>query len=201
MATRRDVMKWGAVIGAGPLLGRVPDAAALPLGGEPETPSWTAREFDVPRLDLVLELVVTCSKPEAVGPDARSKDGDRRSVWPIVGGAFVGKDIRGSVVPGGGDFPVTRPDGVTVVDALYRLRTDDGATIIIHNKGISIPGEQAGAPRRYRLTPEFTAPRGKYDWLNKNVFVANLTTNIPAEKRLAKGDEQNDRLIHVYRLA
>ena len=123
---------------------------------------WAAAEFDPPRIELVLELVVTCSKPEAVAVETGSKDGDRRSIWPIIGGAFVGRDIRGVVVPGGGDFPLTRPDGVTVVDALYRLRTDDGTTIIIHNKGLGLPGDVPGGRRRYRLSPEFTAPRGKY---------------------------------------
>ena len=51
------------------------------------------------------------------------------------------------------------------------------------------------------LAPEFTVPQGKYDWLNKQLFVANLTTAIPDEKRLAKTENENDRLIHVHRLA
>ena len=165
-----------------------------------ESPGWAAPEFDVPRAELVLELVVTCSKPEAVGPETASKDGQRRTIWPIIGGTFVGKDIRGTVVPGGGDFPVIRPDGVTIIDALYRLRTDDGVTILIHNKGLAVPGDQPTATK-YRLSPEFTAPQGKYDWLNRNVFIANLTTRMPEGKRLAKSENENDRMIHVYRLA
>ena len=166
-----------------------------------DAPGWSAPEFDVPRPELALELVVTCSKPESFGPDVNSKDGQRRSIWPIIGGTVSGRDISGVVVPGGGDFPVTRPDGVTVIDALYRLRTDDGVTIIIHNKGLSIGSAQPGGRTRYRLLPEFTAPSGKYDWLNKQVFVANLTTNIPEAKRRARTENENDRLIHVYRLA
>jgi hypothetical protein len=165
------------------------------------TQGWASPEFDVPRPELVLELVVTCSRPEAPGPETLSKDGERKSIWPIVGGKFVGQDIRGVVVPGGGDFPVIRPDGVTVIDALYRLRTDDGITILIHNKGLSIGADEPGGRRRYRLTPEFTAPQGKYDWLNKGMFVANLTTNVPSDRRLARSENENDRLIHVYRLS
>jgi hypothetical protein len=49
--------------------------------------------------------------------------------------------------------------------------------------------------------PEFTVPQGKYDWLNKGVFVANLTIRVPQNKRLAKTENENDRMIHVYRLA
>lgn len=175
-------------------------AAALPALQAAESSGWAAPEFDIPRPELVLELVVTCSKPEAVGPETASKDGQRRTIWPIIGGTFVGKDIRGTVVPGGGDFPFIRPDGVTVIDALYRLRTDDGVTILIHNKGLAIPGDEPGR-FKYRLSPEFTAPQGKYDWLNRNVFLANLTTRIPEGRRNAKTENENDRMIHVYRLA
>jgi hypothetical protein len=176
-------------------------AGAVRVRAAAATPGWASPEFDVPRLELVLELVVTCSRPEAPGPETLSKDGQRKSIWPIVGGKFVGQDVRGVVVPGGGDFPVVRPDGVTVIDALYRLLTEDGITILIHNRGLSIGADEPGGRPRYRLSPEFTAPRGKYDWLNKGVFIANLTTNVPSDRRLARSENENDRLIHVYRLA
>lgn len=98
---------------------------------------------DQPKLELVMKIVVTCASPEAVAPTSASKDGQRQEIWPILGGRFFGKDIRGTVVAGGGDFPVTRPDGVEVIDALYRLRTDDGVTIIIHNKGLAYPARSS----------------------------------------------------------
>ena len=133
------------------------------------TPSaWPLVEIDPVKMELVMQLVVTCTNPEKIGGSAHSKDGTRNEIWPIIGGRFEGKGIRGSVVPGGGDFPVLRPDGVEVVDALYRLRTDDGVTIIIHNVGLTYPGAKPGE-ERYRLTPQFIAPIGKYDWLNKNI--------------------------------
>jgi hypothetical protein len=71
-----------------------------------------------------MNLVVTCSAPEqpAPGNSGASKDGMRTEIWPIVGGRFEGPGIRGTVIPGGGDFPVVRPDGVEVIDALYRLQ-------------------------------------------------------------------------------
>jgi len=49
--------------------------------------------------------------------------------------------------------------------------------------------------------PEFVALQGNYDWLNKQLFVANLTTTIAADKRLASRENENDRLFHVYQLA
>jgi hypothetical protein len=88
---------------------------------------------------------------------------------------------------------------VEVIDALYRLRTDDGVTIIIHNKGLGYPGAKL-EDWRYRLTPEFIAPQGKYDWLNRSVFVSTLVVPVPAELQLAKGPNENDRVIEVYRV-
>jgi len=146
-----------------------------------------------------MRIVVTCTAPERVGPDAASKDGRRDEIWPITGGRFSGRNIRGTVVAGGGDFPVVRPDGVTVVDALYRLKTDDGVTIIIHNRGLEQPGPAPGE-FRYRLAPEFIAPQGKYDWLNRNIFVATLVYPVPESMRLSRGEAENDRLIEVYQV-
>lgn len=163
---------------------------------------WPLVEQDPVKTQLVMQLVVTCTGPEKLGAGEQSKDGKRTEIWPIVGGRFEGrfdgKTIHGTVIPGGGDFPVVRPDGVEVVDALYRLRTDDGVTIIIHNVGLTYPGTKSG-DERYRLAPQFIAPVGKYDWLNRNLFIATLT-DVPEGMALAKGSAENDRLIQVYRV-
>lgn len=160
--------------------------------------NWPMVAYDPVKTELVMQLVVTCTDPENVGGGADSKDGKRTEIWPIIGGRFQGKGIRGIVVPGGGDFPVLRPDGVEVIDALYRLKTDDGVTIIIHNRGLAYPETQPGA-YHYRLAPEFIAPKGQYDWLNKSLFISTLT-DVPAQMRLAKGPKENDRLIQVFRV-
>jgi hypothetical protein len=157
--------------------------------------------LDPIRTELVMNLVVTCSSPEPVAPNGASKgskDGVRGEIWPIIGGKFEGPSIRGIVVPGGGDFPVTRPDGVEVIDALYRLRTDDGVTILIHNKGLMYR-EMVGKWPKFRLVPEFTAPVGKYDWLNRSIFLSTLL-EVPPAMAVATGPDQNDRLIQVHRV-
>ena len=158
--------------------------------------------YDRPGLDLAMQLVVTCTDPESLGGGAASSDGERTEIWPIVGGHFEGtgiggQGIRGEVIPGGGDFPVKRPDGVEVIDALYRLKTDDGVQIIIHNKGLYYPKTET-APEKFRLAPEFIAPVGKYDWLNRSIFISTLV-DVPKAMQLA-GPGQNDRLIEVYRV-
>ncbi len=155
-------------------------------------------DLDVIKTELVMNLVVTCSAPERPGPGAASKDGTRTEIWPIIGGRFEGPRIRGTVIAGGGDFPVIRPDGVEVIDALYRLRTDDGVTILIHNKGLIYP-EHRGEWPKCRLVPEFTAPVGPYDWLNKSIFLSTLVA-APKSMALAKTATENDRLIQVHRV-
>lgn len=181
--------------------------AAVPgLTAVVATASWPAlaagddrKVYDRIETELVMNLVVTCTSPERIGGETdASKDGKRDDIWPIIGGKFEGPNIRGTVVLGGGDFPVVRPDGVVIIDALYRLKTDDGVTVIIHNKGLYYP-PSGGKPERYRLAPEFIAPVGKYDWLNKSLFLSTLV-DVPPAMALAKGPNENDRLIQVFRV-
>lgn len=177
----------------------LPRDAGLPSGTSSSSGTGLPLiERDPPKFKLVMQLVVTCTDPEPVAATAASKDGKRDEIWPIIGGRFLGPGIRGTVIPGGGDFPVTRPDGVEVVDALYRLRTDDGVTLIIHNKGLGYPNRRPD-DWYYRLFPEFIAPQGKYEWLNNHLFIATLTQT-PKELQLAKGPKENDRLIEVYQI-
>jgi hypothetical protein len=74
---------------------------------------------------------------------------------------------------GGADWQLVRPDGVTEVNALYSIRTDDGAVIIVDNRGIIVPA--AAGIGYVRTNPRFHAPQGKYDWLNKTMFVGTIT--------------------------
>ena len=154
------------------------------------------KNYDPIHSELVMNLVVTCSKPERMGPSFNSKDGIRGHAWYIIGGKFWGPNIKGTVIPGGADFPVVRRDGVEVVDALYSLRTDDGTIIMIHNRGLGYDKRD----EKYRLVPEFTVNEGKYDWLNKSIYVATLVSDIPESMRLAKSPNENDRLIQVHRI-
>ena len=138
--------------------------------------------------DLAVELHVKLGPTEEMG---QAPDG-KRSIYPIVGGTVAGPAIKGQVVPGGGDFFVDRPDGAGVVDALYRIKTDDGTVIILHNKGLFYftesgkqklaAGQKTGPADEYcRTVPEFIAPAGKYDWLNKSIFVGTITDGAPDE--------------------
>jgi len=179
-----------ARLGATQPLPHEPAAPPLPAGASPKV-------YDQVGLEWVMDIVPFCTEPEFMGEkaDQVSADGDRYDVWPIIGGTFRGRGIQGTVVPGGGDFPVVRPDGVVIVDALYRLKTDDGYEIVIHNTG------HAYTENTYRLLPTFNVPGRKYAWLRESVFVATLTFPVPPEIRTPDfGPKANGRLIQVFRV-
>ncbi len=133
-----------------------------------------------PELELLFEAHGALEPTIVVG---QTPDGLKRVV-PIVGGTFEGPAIRGTIVPGGADWQYVRPDGVNVVEARYLLRTDDDVLIDVHNRGIRHGPEEvmrrlaAGQqvdPKDYyfRAVPSLSAPAGKYEWLNKSVFLCS----------------------------
>ncbi|HEY9216602.1 MAG TPA: DUF3237 family protein [Phenylobacterium sp.] len=122
--------------------------------------------MEAPALTFAFEALVDIGAPVAMGETALGK----RLFIPIVGGRFEGPDIAGEVIPGGADWQTVRPDGCTLIEAVYALRAADGAVIAVHNRGLVDPQ----APGLVRTTPVFDAPRGPHDWLNRSVFVGTL---------------------------
>ena len=105
-----------------------------------------------------------------------------RKVVSITGGTIEGPNIKGKVVAGGYDWQLLRADGVVEIDARYLLQTDDGDLITITNTGLRhgppevmarlVAGEDVDPAEYYfRTVPEFIAPNGPYEWLNKSIFV------------------------------
>jgi hypothetical protein len=141
---------------------------------------WPVADVPAPTTELAIELYVAIAPRVEVG---ESDDGVRQFI-PITGGRFSGDGIRGEVMAGGADWQLRRRDGVVEVNALYSIRTDDGAVIVVDNRGIIVPPAPAAAaaaapaPGYVRTSPRFHAPQGKYDWLNKTVFIGTIT---PAE--------------------
>lgn len=145
----------------------------------------------VPQCRLAYECDVTLSQALEFGP---TLEGQRR-VIPITGGSFAGPRIRGQVISGGADWNLSRSDGAGSVDAAYYLRTDDGVLIRIVNKGVGAAGQaprDEAAEHFFMFTmPVFEAPTGKYDWLNRGVFVGTLG---------ARAHAVNAVLIRVFEL-
>ena len=132
----------------------------------------------VPRLDLVARLEVRVGAPVAVG---RTAGGERRVV-PVLGGRVLGPRLTGSIVPGGSDVQLVRPDGVVEIEARYVVELDDGARVFVHDAGVRhAPPDVAAAPApgeavdpalvysRTRVIFETDAPR--YRWLTRDLFV------------------------------
>ncbi len=134
-----------------------------------------------PDLEFVYEATGKLGPPVPIGETA---DGTRRIIPIFEGGSVEGPLIRGQLMGNAADWQLTRPDGVTVADAIYALKTDDGVIIQIRNKGLRhgppdvmarlAAGEEVDpADYYFRTIPEFIAPLGRYDWLNRSVFVCS----------------------------
>lgn len=122
-------------------------------------------------LQLALRLAVTLGPSERVG---NCHDGERMN-YPITGGRFAGRGISGEVIASGADISYLRRDGVSVIDALYRIRADDGTIIVVHNTGLYEDPATSPRGRSYLVTrPVFTAPDGKHDWLNRAFFIGTV---------------------------
>jgi hypothetical protein len=56
------------------------------------------------------------------------------------------------------------------------LLTDDGVIVRVSNQVVAVPPQGEG--KRYaRSSVRFEAPLGKYEWLNKAVFVGTITAD------------------------
>ncbi len=88
-----------------------------------------------------------------------------RVTYPITGGSFDGDRLRGTVLPGGGDWTLKRSDGVLDLDLRITLETDDGALIYMTFTGLRDDGAP-GAPY-FRTAPRFETAAAKYAFLNR----------------------------------
>ena len=59
-----------------------------------------------------------------------------RYIYNAAEGTFEGPKLKGRVLPGGGDMPVTDANGTMRLDIRVTLETDDGAFIYLQNQGV-----------------------------------------------------------------
>lgn len=123
-----------------------------------------------PRLEFAFEEIVTLGQAMAPG---KTPYGSRNMI-PITGGQFEGPGIKGTIVPGGWDWQLVRPDGCVDIKADYMLKTDDGVIINVVNTGALCMPRQGEPPRPTRTQPRFEAPIGKYSWLGQTSFIGTL---------------------------
>jgi hypothetical protein len=126
-----------------------------------------------PVTEFVYEAIAEIGDIEVIG---KSPLGERRIV-PILGGTFEGPLLKGDVLAGGADRQIQRTDGVLELDALYEMRTDDGVLLTIRNRVII---DTLNPYARSHVV--LSAPTGRYDWLNRRIFVGTLEPLMPNRK-------------------
>ncbi|WP_054811967.1 DUF3237 domain-containing protein [Nocardia arizonensis] len=94
----------------------------------------------------------------------------RRVLFRAAGGSFEGERLRGTVVTGGGDWALFRPDGTMLLDVRLTLRTDDEELVHMTYQGRWV---RSIDPERgyFRTAPLFETGSTRYGWLNDIVCV------------------------------
>jgi hypothetical protein len=122
----------------------------------------------------LMSLKLQVGALQAVGP---APSGDRR-VGVVAGGVFTGERLNGTVLPGGADWIIARPDGCMALDVRLVLQTDDGALIGLTYRGLRhgpadimakvAKGEPVDPASYYfRTTVMFETASETYGWLNR----------------------------------
>lgn len=91
----------------------------------------------------------------------------RRLITPITGGTFTGERLHGTVLPGGADWVVYRPDGAMAIDVRLTLKTHDDALIYCSYQGT------------FKAAPEAMARFNRGEILHENEY--KLRTHVRLE--------------------
>lgn len=133
---------------------------------------------DALQAEMLFDAHITLAPPEAVGATPFGQ----RSVFSVTGGTFAGPRLRGTVLPGGGDWFLGLPNGAGELDVRVTFKTDDGALLYLAYHGIldvtpDVAGRVLGgedvslAEYYFRTAPRFETGHEAYAWLNKIICV------------------------------
>ncbi|HEY5209308.1 MAG TPA: DUF3237 domain-containing protein [Stellaceae bacterium] len=131
-----------------------------------------------PALEFVFEARVTIAPTVDMGETPRG----RQRMIPITGGVVEGPNFRGTVLAGGADWQILRPDGATELTAQYVIRAEDGTQIAVINRALRhappeinarlLANEKVDPDLVYfRGSPTFASAAPTHDWLNRSVFI------------------------------
>lgn len=140
-----------------------------------------------PRVKAVAEIATEHLFDIVVDLNAPLRIGAGRVFYGAAGGSFEGPELRGEVLPGGGDWALFRPDGVMVLDVRLTLRTHDGTLVHMSYGGrwvtpSELRGDVADPVKRsqvdpagyyFRTSPLFETGSEQYAWLNDIVCVGS----------------------------
>ena len=130
------------------------------------------------RTTHLMTLTGSVSGMQSVGA---TPSGNRR-IGLVTGGSFQGERLRGSVLPGGADWIIVRPDGATTLDVRLVLETDDKALIGMTYRGLRHGpaavmerldrGENVDpADYYFRIHATFSTGAERLAWLNQVIAV------------------------------
>lgn len=130
--------------------------------------------------NFLMTMEVAVAPPQKIGAVPHGT----RATVPITSGHFEGPRLRGSVLPGGGDWTLLRSDGVLELDLRVTLETEDGALIHMASFGLRhgpaevlaalARGEHVDASSYYfRTTARFETGHPKYAFLNRLLAVTS----------------------------
>ena len=147
-------------------------------------------ETTAPRLEFITELKVAIASPIEVG---EMGTGERR-VIPITGGVAKGPRLEGVIRPGGADFQIIRPGGVTELVARYVIEAKGGALVYVENTGIRHGPPELLAKLRegesvdpaliyFRTAPRFETASREHAFLMRHIFIG-VGARLPEEVRL-----------------
>lgn len=126
----------------------------------------------------LLTMTLQVGGMQAIGP---APGGDRR-IGVVSGGIFAGERLNGTVLEGGSDWIISRPDGSLLLDVRLVLKTDDGALIGLTYRGLRhgpadimakvARGEEVDPASYYfRTAVLFETSAAKYDWMNRIIGI------------------------------
>ena len=136
----------------------------------------------VPTLEFAFKITMMMGAREKY---PAMPNGLRRGFTGAAGGTVEGPALNGRVVENsGGDFPLVDADGNVRFNAHYILEADDGTRIYMHNRGLRFATRELNQRINanevvpmdqfyFRVAPEFEAPVGPHDWMNRTLFVGS----------------------------
>src|SRR5437660_8503629 len=137
-----------------------------------------AFEGSEPSLEHLLDMHADLEAPQMIGQTPAGI----RQVFIVKAGTFDGPKLKGTLLPGGGDWATLRPDGAVQLDVRATLSTDDGALVYVYYSGIIgdamkiagriFGGEDVPLSEYYFYSnPMFQTGAPQYDWLNRTVAI------------------------------
>ena len=110
--------------------------------------------------EFLMDVILDVGAPQNLGS---------RLIVPVTGGTFEGPKLKGTALPGGGDWIQVRPDGSSELSVRVTLKTDDEQLIYLTYRGVMYTPK--GGELYWRTTPVFETGSAKYDWLTRIITV------------------------------